>query len=76
MSVCPTEECVSFVTLDEVGYEEEEETQPRSKRGRQATGKPHSLTHSLIFQHGSSFFFSREEMHRERTAATTTSTNG
>ncbi|XP_056432138.1 uncharacterized protein LOC130370405 [Gadus chalcogrammus] len=31
------EECVSFVTLDEVGYEEEEETQPRSKRGRQAT---------------------------------------
>ena len=37
---------MSFVTLDEVGYEEEEETQPRSKRGRQATGKPHSLTHS------------------------------
>ncbi|CAL8383983.1 unnamed protein product, partial [Arctogadus glacialis] len=30
------EECVSFVTLDEVGYEEEE-TQPHSKRGRQAT---------------------------------------
>ncbi|XP_030193484.1 uncharacterized protein LOC115529132 isoform X3 [Gadus morhua] len=31
------EECVSFVTLDEVGYEEEEETQPRSKRERKCT---------------------------------------
>ena len=85
MSVCPTEECVSFVTLDEVGYEEEEETQPRSKRGRQATGKPHSLTHSLtlslshslplIFQPGSSFFFperkcTRREQQQQQQPAT------